>query len=289
MSGWNPPPQSPGGNPGGYPPPPGGAPNPYGQPAQPAYGQQPGYGQPAPQQPGYGPSGPQQQPGWAQQDQQPGWGQPPGGYGQPQPGFGPPPGVPPRKSNAGLVLGLVGGGLVIVIIAVVAIAVLGGGAGGDKYTITTPDTVAGRSRDSSMESQLATKMESLKSQMRSTTHGKVTDVLSAFYKDSDTSSLAKTGVIFFGGTGPIGNPDGFMKGIRSSASTSGTTVQDVSAGPHGGKAGCFQLSSVGVTITECAWATSSSFGAIVPTKPGSTISDTADLMRQFRDAVEQKK
>ncbi|MEV4252959.1 hypothetical protein AB0J52_07295 [Spirillospora sp. NPDC049652] len=283
MSGWNPPPQSPGGNPGGYPPAPGGAPNPYGQPA---YGQQPGYGQPAQPSP---PAPPAAQPGWAQQDQ-PGWGQPPGGFAQPQPGFGPPPGPPPRNSKTGLVLGLVGGGLVLVVIAVVAVVALSG-AGGDKYTISTPDSVAGRSRDSAMESQLASKMDSLKTQMRTMTHGKVTDVSSAFYKDPGSSGglSGSTGVIFFGGTGPIGNPSSFMSGIRSSASRSGTSVQDVDAGSHGGKAGCFQLSSVGVTITECAWATSSSFGAIVPTKTGSTISDTAALMRTFRDAVEQKK
>ncbi len=81
----------------------------YGQPAygqqpgygQPAYGQQPGYGQPAyGQQPGYGQPAYGQQPGYGNQ---PGYGQPPGygnqpGYGQP-PAYGPAPGAPPGYGN----------------------------------------------------------------------------------------------------------------------------------------------------------------------------------------------
>lgn len=87
-------------------------------PAQPGYGQRPGsqagYGQrPGPQQ-GYG--APQ------------GYGQPTG-YGQQQ-GYGLPM-APPKKSNTGLIVGLVIGALVLVIIVVVVIASSGGPSGTD--------------------------------------------------------------------------------------------------------------------------------------------------------------
>ncbi|MFD5147313.1 hypothetical protein [Streptomyces sp. NPDC058401] len=86
-------------------------PGPYGQQPGP-YGQQPGYGYPqqAPQgvpQQGY----PQQQPGFPQQQA------PYGGYQQQPPYGGMPPQQPPKKSKAGVIIGVV-----------VAVAVIGGGA-----------------------------------------------------------------------------------------------------------------------------------------------------------------
>ena len=73
------------------------------QPPQPAYGQQPGYGQSGYGQPGYG------QPGYGQPGYgQPGYGQQPYGYGQP-PGY--PYGPPAQRNNgmaiASMVLGIV--------------------------------------------------------------------------------------------------------------------------------------------------------------------------------------
>ncbi|WP_163572058.1 Rv0361 family membrane protein [Fodinicola feengrottensis] len=79
-----------------------------------SYGQQPGYGQP-----------------------QPGYGQPQAGYGQP--GFGDPnagfPAPPPKKSNTGLILGIVGGGAALLlccgglVLVLFLTGVLGGGGG----------------------------------------------------------------------------------------------------------------------------------------------------------------
>ncbi|MEV6239553.1 hypothetical protein [Lentzea sp. NPDC051838] len=112
-------------------------PNPYGQqPQQPPYGQpQPGYGQQPP--PGYGQ---QPQPGYGQPQQDP-FGQqgpqsggfPQQGYGQPQygqqPGYGGPGGFggpPPKKSNTGLIIGVIVGVLVLVGGGVTAAVLLSG-------------------------------------------------------------------------------------------------------------------------------------------------------------------
>ncbi len=116
-------PQGPGDNYGNYPPPPGqggynqpggnqGYPPPAGGYPPPAGGYPPpagGYGQ-QPTQPQYGGYGQQQQPG----------------YGQPQPqygGYGSPP-EPPKKSNTGLIIGIVVGAVVLIgaIVAIVLIA-----------------------------------------------------------------------------------------------------------------------------------------------------------------------
>ncbi|MEW1864319.1 hypothetical protein AB0399_28795 [Streptomyces sp. NPDC088194] len=142
------------------PPPQGGG---YGQPQPPqqgGYGQPPqggGYGQPQPQ-PGYG--YPQQapppappyggQPAYGQQPQQPGYGQQPP-YGQvPQQGYGYP--QPPQSGGNGKRNGIIIG-IVVALVAVaggVYFATKGSGSSssslhddGKKYTLTTPDTVAG--------------------------------------------------------------------------------------------------------------------------------------------------
>jgi len=127
-------------------------------PQQPGYEQQPGYGQPnypgqgmPPQQPGY-----EQQPGYGQPTQ-PGYPQQQGGYGQPtypnqgmypqqQPGYPGQPGqVPPqqpkKKSNTGLIIGGVIGGIALLcIIAVVAVGVLGSRLFGTPTTTNNNNT-----------------------------------------------------------------------------------------------------------------------------------------------------
>ncbi|GLZ31600.1 hypothetical protein Lesp02_37880 [Lentzea sp. NBRC 105346] len=115
-------------------------PGPYGQQPQPGYGQQP-YGQP-PQQPGpYGQQPYGQQPGYGQQ-------QPPQGYGQPPYGYGP----PPKKTNTGLVVGVIIGVLVLVggVIGVVAMNSDGGSgssASGNSGSTNTNSNSSGGSDD----------------------------------------------------------------------------------------------------------------------------------------------
>ncbi|MCW2904195.1 MAG: hypothetical protein JWO67_6460 [Streptosporangiaceae bacterium] len=294
MSGWNPPPGQ-GGTP--Y----GGAP---GQ-GQPGYGQQPGG------QPGYG-----QNPYGQQPSAQPGYGQQPGGqqpYGQQAPGqqpygpqqpygqqpFGQGSYPPPRKSSTGLILGLVGGAVVLVVILVVVIAVVA--SGGKQYQIATPATAGGLPRDSSGESSLGSTITNLRSQVRSATNYKVTDVQTAVYKDSSTR------YVFIGGTGNLGDPSAFVNGFRSSVSRSTTggvtaTVEEVDGG-GAGKAVCATvrttLSTTSFSSAVCAWATETSFGEIIPipdtsssplsTPTSKSSSEVATTMRSMRADIESAK
>jgi hypothetical protein len=292
MSGWNPPPGQ-GGSP--Y----GGAP----ESGQPGYGQ-PGYGQPGSGQPGYG------QPPYGQQPPgQPGYGPQPGGrppYASPSPGqqpygqpaFGQAPYPPPRKSRTGLILGLVGGGLALIVVLAVVVVVVA--SGGKEYQIATPSSAGGLARDSSGESSSALTMNSLKSQLRSSTFGQIKDVQTAVYSDSTTR------YIFVGGTGNLGSPDKFVNGFRSqvarsSSSAVSTSVTEVEAG-GAGKAVCASvrtaISTMSYSTAICAWATETSFGEIIPlpntsttlTPPASkTSSEVASTMRSMRRDIETEK
>lgn len=259
MSGWN---QPPGGSPYG------------GDP----YGQQPGYGQ---QQPGYG--------------QEPGYGQQGGGFGQQQPGYGGgygqqpmPPMPPPRRSNTGLLIGLLGGGLVLVILIVVVVVVVAAG-GGKKHTVEVASTAGGLPRDAGGESSVSSRVDAIKTQMRTATNGKINNVVTAVYRESGTDSLGSPKrILFVGGTGPLGDPKKFVDGFRSSASSQGT-VTEVDPGSGGGKGVCTQISKLGQTTAICAWATNDSFGEVVPLSAGKTSSDLAILMRQMRPDLEHEK
>jgi hypothetical protein len=275
MSGWNPPPGQGG-------PPYGGAP---GQ-GQPGYGQQPGA------QPGYGqqPAGP---PGYPQQP----------GYGQPQPQYGPPgpspygqPPYPPRKSNTGLIIGLAGGAMALLVLLVVVGVVLA--SSGTKYQISTPATAGGLNRDSSGESSLSSEISSARSQLSSATKYRISDIHTAVYSDGSYR------YVFIGGTGKLGDPDEFVKGFRSQATSSSTssvstTVTEVDSG-GAGKAVCATvrgaISSTSYSNAICAWATESSFGEIIPipatssvTSANKTSIEVASLMRRMRGDIESEK
>ncbi|WP_157420435.1 hypothetical protein [Actinomadura kijaniata] len=250
MSGWNSPPPPPGG---GMPPGPGG----YGPPPGPP-----------------GPGGP--------------YGPPPGPYGPPgAPGpFGPP---PHRRSNAGLVIGLGAGALVLLLVVVVAFVAL---SGGKEYTISPPTTVLGHTRDSAMESRMSSQMSGIQSQMRTAAKGKIDDFVTAFYKKDSggtSSTVLPAGVVFVGGTGDIGDPESFIKGFKEAGSRGGSLVIDVDPGTHGGEAACGRVSSGAVSLVQCAWATSSTFGVIVPTTTSESTTSAAVTMRLFRSEIEREK
>ncbi|HEY7486424.1 MAG TPA: hypothetical protein VH912_18315 [Streptosporangiaceae bacterium] len=263
---------------------------------QPYGGGQPGYGQGG--QGGYGQSG---QGGYGQQS---GYGQQ-GGYGQPtQPGYGQQQsygqqygqpttyGSPPNKSNTGLILGIVGGAIAVVIILVVVVVAMsgGGGVGGKKHDVVAAASAGGWQRDPAGESRFGTNINTQKNSLESATGGKLDKVVSAFYKDpgGSSSSLLPAGVIFIGGTGPLGDPDKFVSSFRSAASSSGT-VTEVDPGAGGGRGVCAEASAASQTIAFCAWATNDSFGEIVSTSPGKSASDVADLMRKMRPDLEHEK
>ncbi|SEG86495.1 hypothetical protein SAMN05216223_117108 [Actinacidiphila yanglinensis] len=310
----------------------------YGQP-QPGPPQQGGYGQP-PQQGGYGQ--PQAQPGYGypqqappptppyggQAPQQPAYGQQPG-YGQQppygqipqQPGYGYP--QPPQGGNGkrnGLIIGIVVA--VIAVGAGVYFATSGGSGNssslhddGKKYTLTTPDTVAGEyqknddfSDDSAFEDDNITKLEALGVSSPKQA--------GAGYLKGDESS---GNVLDFGGVhGTVKDPakalDGTFemldKGTQEDAEK-GTKVEVVGSPqtvhPTGMKTDalmkCQRVNETevdsGQTITihttVCVWADYSTVGYIIPIDLASAISgggtapalnDAANLTAKVRNDVE---
>jgi hypothetical protein len=263
---------------------------PYGQPG---YGQ-PGHGQQSPyaQQGGYGDQGGYGQQGGYAQPTQPGYAQQQG-YGQQ---YGQPTtyGSPPNKSNTGLILGIVGGAVAVVIILVIVVVAMsgggGGGIGGKKHDVVAAESAGGWQRDAAGESRFGTNINTQKNTLQSATGGKLDKVVSGFYKDPNgsSSSLLPAGVIFIGGTGPLGDPDKFVSSFRSAASSTGT-VTEVDPGAGGGRGVCAEATAASQTIAFCAWATNDSFGEIVSTSPGKSASQVADLMRKMRPDLEHEK
>ncbi|SEG86500.1 hypothetical protein SAMN05216223_117109 [Actinacidiphila yanglinensis] len=335
---YNQPPPNPYGNQpqgGGYgqpqpgPPPQGGYGQPpqqggYGQPQQGGYGQpqaQPGYGYPqqapppappyggqAPQQPAYG-----QQPGYGQQ---PPYGQVPQqqGYGYPQ---------PPQGGNGkrnGLIIGVV-----VALVAVgagVFFATKGGGSSssslhddGKKYTLTTPDTVAGsytKSNDSGSDGFDDDDLTKIKALGVSDP----TQVSAAYTKGS--SALASQLLEFSGVYGTVKDPNKVVDGMfamlkqgTEEDKKDGTKVETSgspqSVKPAGMKSDaimkCQTIKETGqdsgqtVTIntTVCVWADYSTVAYILPVDTAAavagggsapSISDAADLTSKVRNDVE---
>jgi hypothetical protein len=166
----------------------------------------------------------------------------------------------------------------------------GGAGGGDKHDVVAAETAGGWSRDSAGESRFARTIDAQKSTLQSATGNRLEKVVSGFYKDpaASSSSLLPAGVIFLGGTGPLGDPSKFVSSFRSAASSSGN-VTEVDPGAGGGKGVCAEANASGQTIAFCAWATSDSFGEIVSTSPGKSATEIAALMRKMRPDLEQVK
>jgi hypothetical protein len=183
---------------------------------------------------------------------------------------------------------------------VLAVVVVVAASGGKQYQISTPSSAGGLTRDSSGESSSALTMNSLKSQLRSSTFGQIEDVQTAVYSDGTTR------YIFVGGTGKLGNPDKFVSGFRSqvsrsSSSSVSTSVSEVDPGGEG-KGVCASVQTTVLTRSYssavCAWATESSFGEIIPLPGTSTLttpptsktsSEVASTMRSMRRDIETEK
>jgi predicted Ser/Thr protein kinase len=159
--------------------------------------------------------------------------------------------------------------------------------GSEQHDVVAADTAGGWPRDSAAERQLASTINSQKNTLRNATGGRLTKVVSGFYKDTRASSSSglPAGVIFLGGTGPLGDPAAFVSSFRSAASASGT-VTEVDPGAGGGRAVCAEANSSGTSIAFCAWATRDSFGEVVSTTPGKSVGAVATQMRRMRPDLE---
>jgi predicted Ser/Thr protein kinase len=160
-------------------------------------------------------------------------------------------------------------------------------AGAAQHDVVAAGTAGGWPRDSTGERRFAATIDSQKNTLRSATSGRLTKVVSGFYKDTSASSSngLPAGVIFLGGTGPLGDPEAFVTSFRSAASSSGE-VTEVDPGAGGGRGVCAEARSGTTSIAFCAWATTDSFGEIVSTAPGRSVSTVAAQMRRMRPDLE---
>lgn len=157
-----------------------------------------------------------------------------------------------------------------------------------QHDVVAADTAGGWPRDSAGERQFASTINSQKNTLRNATAGRLTKVVSGFYKDTSASSSSSglpAGVIFLGGTGPLGDPDAFVTSFKNAASSSGT-VTEVDPGAGGGRGVCAEATSGTTKIAFCAWATTDSFGEIVSTTPGKSAGSVAVQMRRMRPDLE---
>ena len=158
---------------------------------------------------------------------------------------------------------------------------------GGQHDVVAAATAGGWSRDAAGERELASTISSQKNTLRNATGGRLTKVVSGFYKDTGASSTAglPPGVIFLGGTGPLGDPAAFVSSFKSAASSTGN-VTEIDPGAGGGRAVCAEANSGTSTIAFCAWATPDSFGEVVSTTPGKSAGSVADQMRRMRPDLE---
>ncbi|GAA0678411.1 hypothetical protein GCM10010193_34850 [Kitasatospora atroaurantiaca] len=296
-----------------------GQPPQYGAPQQPAppYGQPPQYGAPQ-QQPGYG--YPQQQPPAPQFGQQPGF---PQGQVPPQAPYGAPGGYPPppRKSNAGLVIGLVVGALVLVGGGLAIYGLAGsddnthttnvstggattggssstsggsGGGGGStqgKYKLSAPVSLPGGYTRKSNKDNPGDPSE--KGNGYSSYDG---GLLATYVKGADSTDSITVG----GSYGKIQDPNAIITQSSAQITASGkmswktplASVDAKDAKDPGGKMSCGVATTSGFDVPICIWANHSTAASVTFTHislSGSSTqlsqSQAAEQARTIRDAM----
>ncbi|MER5864615.1 hypothetical protein [Kitasatospora sp. NPDC002040] len=277
---------------------------PYGQPQEPQYGAPPQYGVPPQfgQDPQYGQAPPYGQPPQygAPQHQ---YGQQPPPYGQHQYG-GPMPGEP-RRSNTGLIIGLVigavvlvGGGGLIWALSSSDSPVAGGGAGSSttgKFKLAAPATLPGGYTQKSTKSEAAGALGA----------GSITydgGISASYLKGKDVTDTISVG----GSWGTFNDPgtvikaatDKFASGAGAGAAEKVTwktplaAVDAKDAKDPGGKLSCGVATLGTIDAPLCVWANHSTVGTVVFLKisltgkaAAVTPAQAADQAREIRDAV----
>lgn len=291
-----------GGQGGGYPPPAGGQWPGDGSGGTPYGGHDP-YADPAYGQGSYG---------GAHGGTQPQGGMYGGPYGQ-TPSYGPG-GGPPKKSRTGLIVGLAAGAVVVVIAAVVAVVAISGGDdkptaassplasgspsasspvnSGGHHSLTVPESVGPYHRMSgSIADRLAATM---RKSMNQDQNGKYADVyakakIAIYSKNGDT-----THPVIFVGLSADDSPT-IAEELRSRTPSDEVDstflgmglgdAKDYPPGPLGGVLRCGTGPMGGSTAAACAWADSSTVGALIA--PGSGSAATlAGATLELRNAAE---
>ncbi|MET9605352.1 hypothetical protein ABZZ17_09820 [Streptomyces sp. NPDC006512] len=311
-------------------------PGPYGQqPQQPGpYGQQPPpppgpYGQPAPQ-PGYGypqqapppPGYPQQPPAYGQQ---PGYPQQPPAYGyqQPQgqpPYGGMPPQNPPKKSKAGVIIGVV---VAVAVIAGGGWYFLGSGSSGSVsdatkgYKLVAPETVNDFKKDPKYQQKDMTDKDRQEAEAAGIKNA--TSVGMNYQSGDPTNPMSAKALNFSGLYGDIADPektvDGYFamaklnmgKDGKSSAELIGSPKSVTPAGFEGAVMKCQEVKFVSkdtttkgpkeATLPICIWGDYSTLGVVTASdvaalfagKPGYTLEQNGELAAKLYNTARVKK
>lgn len=306
-------------------------PGPYGQqPQQPGpYGQQPPpppgpYGQPAPQPNPYGqPAAPQPGYGYPQQP-----GVPPQGYPQqpPTPAYGYPQqqapygGQPPKKSKAGLIIGVV---VAVAVIAGGGWYLVGGGGGGNisadtkGYKLVAPETVDDFKKDPAYKEPAFTDEDKKEAEAAGVKNpGRVGMTYTA---GDPKNPLTAKGLNFKGLYGEIADPekavDGYFAMAKLNAAKDGKSdVQLIGspkaitpAGFKGAVMKCQEAKFVikdtstkgpkEFTLPICIWGdystlsmvTATDVASVLASKPGYTLEQAADLTAKVYNTARVKK
>ncbi|MDI1459347.1 hypothetical protein QEZ54_00045 [Catellatospora sp. KI3] len=186
--------------------------------------------------------------------------------------------APPKKSKAGLILGIIGVVLLLCIGGVVgvfflvkddvkdavdevnnAVASAQAQLPTKKITIVTPATLGGR--DPVEQAELKSLAETMKSGLSSAVPG-ASNVVAGFYGDPVKQDL----VMLFAAAAKMGNPEKELDDAFKGMGTSGlnaTGIAEINPGPLGGSAKCGTATTSGVKLAVCAWADNGSLGMLV--------------------------
>lgn len=265
-------------------------PPPYGAPgSNPGYGGDPNYGYP-PQSP-YPPASYDPAPYQAPVQQAP-WAPSPSPY-QPAP-YDPAPyppapyPQPPRRSNAGKVLAIVLGAVILVCGGGATVTYLlvkdsvQGAAEAGNTRVVAPETLNGRPRlrDQAYESAANTAVTGINNSVPG-----ATSTIAALYGDPAKQDL----VMVIGTSKVISNPKRALDDVISGINQGGlrlSNVTDIDPGPLGGYAKCGDSTASGLKVGVCVWADRGSVGMVFV-----YFKTAADASKEFvsiRGAVEQR-
>jgi hypothetical protein len=188
----------------------------------------------------------------------------------------------PRAARARRTRWLLIGALAAVFVLVASAVISWRLLSGPHTRLTLPDTVAGLHRETNADA--AQTADYLRDAIAAS--ASLSGAVGAVYTDPSSQDRS---VLLFGGTGSIDSPGtrldaAFTLLDDQSGSVSG--IKEVPPGPLGGALRCGTSNGDGASIPVCGWADSGSL--VLAMFPGRSLDEAAELMRQFRTAMEHR-
>jgi hypothetical protein len=174
------------------------------------------------------------------------------------------------------------GGLAVVLVVVAASLISWRYLSGPGTTLSTPDSVAGLQRETDADTNATT--DYLRDALAA--NASLNGAVGAVYSDPGNADRR---VLLFGGTGSIDSPSSKLDAafaLLNDQTGNVTGVREVTPGPLGGVIKCGTSNGDGAPISVCGWADKDSLALAL--FPGRSMDEAADLMREFRVAVEHR-